>query len=52
MQLGAAKYDLDDWRGESVVRDVRRAIKPPFGKIDAPDCGCPVYLNFHGNRVF
>jgi hypothetical protein len=37
MQLGAAKYDPDDWRGESVVRHVRRAIKHAITALEISD---------------
>jgi hypothetical protein len=37
MQLGAAKYDPDDWRDESVVRHVRRAIKHAVTALEIAD---------------
>jgi hypothetical protein len=37
MQLGAAKYDPDDWRGESLVRHVRRAIKHAVTGLEIAD---------------
>ena len=37
MQLGTAKYDPDDWRGESLVRHVRRAIKHAVTALEIID---------------
>ena len=37
MQLGAAKYDPDDWRRESVVRHVRRTIKHAITALEIAD---------------
>jgi len=35
--LAAAKYDPNDWRGESVVRHVRRAIKHAVTALEIVD---------------
>jgi hypothetical protein len=44
MEIGALKYDPNDWRGESVARHVRRAVKHAITHLeisagDRPDDG-------------
>lgn len=37
MAIGAAKYNPNDWRGETVARHVRRAIKHAITSLEIAD---------------